>query len=140
MNWSKIGQSLDLQVNFRNSIDPRVLQGPYQASGGYIWPPWGQSEPHGATAQRKGPGPLPTRTRHQSSGTSSTGSELLQNDKEYYSASEENMHGRSVTPSGDDIRKIKVDSFAPLGFSEFKKVIRLVRGGRNLESKVRNHF
>ena len=45
-------------------------------------------------------------------------------------------HGRSITPSGEDVRKIKVDSFVPTGFSEFKKVTQLVCGGQNVVVNV----
>ena len=86
--------------------------GPYQAQGGWTWPPpWGQTEPQGAAKQRRDPSTSPGRTRHQSSGASSAASELLQDDQEYFSANEDSKHGRSNTPSFGDIRKINVDSF-----------------------------
>ena len=37
-------------------------------------------------------------------------------------------------------RKIYLAEFIPTGFSEFRSVVRLVRGGQNLEHRIRSHF
>ena len=41
---------------------------------------------------------------------------------------------------GDDIRKIRVEEFTPIGFSEFQNVTKLVMGGSNLEKEIHDHF